>query len=186
MRQVKYLLFLIFSISLFTGCRKEVNFGSLGNFNQKVLLQYEFINYAWGFQNSGWFADSTGTVYTYNRPSDWNHCEINETLTEEEMESNLSKCIRPGIYYPQKRFLSAYNLFKSAKNGKILGPTQEMFDAGAKVYSCFIYNPTSRTYKKVLLRETGDFRIENSSSAAKEIVELMELITEELVKQQKI
>ncbi len=186
MKRVCLILGFVASVFVFTGCNKEINLGTLNQFNQKVLFQYERINYAWGFQHSGWFADSTGKIYTYNLPSGWNFCNANETLTEEEMESNLSKCILPGLYFPQSTLYPAYTLFKSAGNGFITDPVHEMCDAGAWSYSCFIFDPVNKTYKKVLLKETGDWRIENSSNAAKEILKVMQQITDELVKNQKL
>jgi len=186
MKPGKFLLLIITGILSLYSCSKEIKLDQLNHFDQKVLLQYEYINYAWGRQHSGWFADSTGNIYTYNLPSDWNFCDANESLTQEQMESNLSKCLNSGLYYSQNDLYSASKLFKYAQKGFVADPVHEMCDAGARIYSCFIFNPTDRTYKKVMLKETGDWRVENSSSAAKDIVKIMESITNELIGHKKL
>ncbi|PKO99440.1 MAG: hypothetical protein CVU13_05020 [Bacteroidetes bacterium HGW-Bacteroidetes-8] len=186
MKTGKFLLLIITGTLLLHSCSKEINLEQLNQFNQKVLFQYEYINYAWGRQHNGWFADSTGVIYTYNLPTGWNFCNVNETLTEEQMESNISKCVNTGVYYSQNDLFSAYTLFKAAESGSVSDPVHEMCDAGARIYSCFIYNPTDKTYKKVLLKEIGDWKIENNSNAAKNIVKVMESISNELITHQKL
>jgi len=44
-----------------------------------------------------------------------------------------------------------------------------MYDAGSATYSGFLYDSRKKRYKEILIRQTGDFYIENKSKEAGEI-----------------
>ncbi|PIR12635.1 MAG: hypothetical protein COV50_07910, partial [Flavobacteriales bacterium CG11_big_fil_rev_8_21_14_0_20_35_7] len=42
------------------------------NFNQKILFEAGYINFAWGKVHTGFLIDSVGNVFCYNLPQHWN------------------------------------------------------------------------------------------------------------------
>ena len=79
---------LLFIIS----CKKHSN--SIDN--KEILFQYEYINYAWGYQHYGYIIDNQGNVLTYNNPENWNFTGKDQTLTEEQVIQNISLCTHSG------------------------------------------------------------------------------------------
>jgi len=54
-----------------------------------------------------------------------------------------------------------------AKNGTLSDPKNEMVDFGTVQYSGFLYDPDNSRYKRILIKQTGDWAIDNSSKEAK-------------------
>ncbi|MDD2799253.1 MAG: hypothetical protein PHV20_11735 [Bacteroidales bacterium] len=54
-------------------------------------------------------------------------------------------------------------LLKNASLGKISEPIMEMADAGSSTFYGLKYNETSKSYHRILLKQIGDLRIDNSS-----------------------
>jgi hypothetical protein len=48
-------------------------------------------------------------------------------------------------------------------------PEQQMYDAGIRTFSGYLYNAKDDTYREVLLKQTGDIYIENYSKEADRI-----------------
>ena len=64
----------------------------LSSENQQILFQYEYVNYAWGYQHNGFIIDNEGKILTYNNPENWNFREKESNLTEAQVAENISKC----------------------------------------------------------------------------------------------
>ena len=83
---------LSFLILFMTGCKKNY----VINEKQKILFQFEYVNYAWGYQHSGFIIDNEGNVLTYENPENWNFQDNNHNLSEIQVSENISKCKHSG------------------------------------------------------------------------------------------
>ncbi len=100
-------LFLLSILILFIpGCKKDTSISE----RQSVLFQFEYINYAWGYQHQGFIIDNKGNVLTYNNPEGWNFPDNNLNITEIQFNENLDKCRLTDKKIPQEIILkySAY------------------------------------------------------------------------------
>lgn len=92
------------------------------------------------------------------------------------MDSNILKTDSVCYKIDKNEFIDKIGSITNASQGEISEPIHEMYDAGGVVYSGFIYNEDTKTYKKVLLKQIGDFRIDNSSSESVELYEWLDSI----------
>jgi hypothetical protein len=162
------MLFLIFL--LFISCSDDFKVNTR---EQQVLFQYEYINYAWSYQHSGWFIDTSGNLIRYNMPSKWNYPDTLGFIDDTAMINNLDFCYESGAIFPKLDLQAKIRLIDKAAKGTLTKPRYEMADAGIQRYSAFLYNKDTKKYKRILLYQWGDELIENTSSEAKELQKWM-------------
>ncbi len=143
---------------------------------QAIYFQYEYINHAWGYQHNGWLIDSSGAVYCFNKPENWHHADSLGFISVAQMESNILSTDSVCNTVDKEVLVSKIGLIEAASKGRISEPVHEMYDAGGTVYSAFMYNSKEKVYKKILLKQLGDFRIDNSSPAAKNLYQWLESV----------
>jgi hypothetical protein len=149
------------------GC--EYHYNSLPDTKQLVLFQAEYINHAWGYSHEGYIIDSSGYVRRYKLPKNWHFADSTGYISQSEMNENLlqldtvSSIVRKGL------LLKYFSMVSAASEGKLSKPVNRMFDAGATRYSGYLYNSETGKYKQVLIRQEGDWSIENTSPEANEI-----------------
>jgi len=68
MRNIRLLFILGLMIFSLTNCEKDNDGTDISMTNQRIYFQYDYINFAWGYQHSGWLIDSSGNVHCYNKP----------------------------------------------------------------------------------------------------------------------
>jgi hypothetical protein len=164
-------IFLITGLAIITllSCYKNGDDLYFPEADQHIYFQYEYINYAWGYQHYGWLIDSTGKVFCYHNPENWNFPDSLGFINTSDMDSNISETDSICYKIDIRKLNDKTELIFNASKGKISEPVHEMYDAGGSVYSAFLYNKNTGKYKKILLKQEGDFRIENSSTEADEL-----------------
>lgn len=160
-------LMLSLTLLILTGCEEFLTD------DNKAVFVCQYINHAWGYQNSGYLIDTEGNVRVYNLPEDWNYPDSEGYISAEQMEENMRQlgeveCIISG--YDMTYFT---NRLQAARQGKISEAEHRMCDAGGTSYGGFLFDPDNNRYKYVFIRLTGDFYKENLSRAADEIYEWM-------------
>ncbi|MFV0415069.1 MAG: hypothetical protein ACK5NG_01730, partial [Chthoniobacterales bacterium] len=65
-----------------------------------------------------------------------------------------------------------------AETGKLSEPKSVMRDAGITTSSCYVYDVKTKIYKRIKLREAGDWSQENLSPAAQELANWLETLRE--------
>lgn len=160
-------IFVFISILLLTGCEKEDSFNP--RLRQQVLFQIEYVNYAWGYQHSGIIIDSTGNVGYFKFPENWNSPDKLGYITESEMNENLRQLRDINYSVRRDTLLNYFSMVETASKGELTDPYNRMFDAGTTVYSGYLYYPTIKKYKQVLIKQWGDWSIDNQSPEAGEI-----------------
>jgi len=164
----KLTLLLLFVLFL-TGCKKEFSISD----KQGILFQFEYINYAWGYQHHGYFIDNKGSVLTYSNPEEWNFPQTDLTISEEEISENLTKCLDINVSVPQSEILKYSNYIKNIASSKVTALKNVAADAGSSEYICYQFSESTHTYKGYLIKMEGDFTCENLNFYSKKVVTWM-------------
>jgi hypothetical protein len=161
----------IFTILLLTGCDHVPSDNPRYAIRQKVLFQFEYVNYAWGYQHHGWLIDSSGELHGYNHPNNWTFPDSSGTISAADMEQNLQNTDRVCYQLEADELKAMFSLLPVAAKGPISDPVPEMYDAGSAVYAGYIFDQSINRYKRILLQQTGDIRIDNQSQQAQALYE---------------
>lgn len=159
------ILFLLLFILSFTGCKKNY----LISEKQTIIFQYDYTNYAWGYQHNGFIIDNQGNILTYNNPEDWNFRDKDMILTEEQVAENISKCQLSGKKIPENELRKFTAYIKKFASSEITAAKNVAADSGTAEYLCYQYSGTTGTYKGYLIRTEGDFTRENLNFYSKKV-----------------
>ena len=157
-RLFKFTLLLFFFTAI--GCTKT---DSIDFSKQKVLFEKEYINFAWRYTHVGWYIDSIGSIYYYDKPQSWNTIDSTNNIKFESINSNLSNCKKLAYTIDKSELSAKIAQMSNAAKGSLSEPVMEMADAGLNKYCEFVYDSTTKRYKRIMLKQTGDLRIDNSS-----------------------
>lgn len=161
-----------------TGCKKNY----LTSEKQAIIFQYDYINYAWGYQHNGYIIDNEGNILTYNNPEDWNFRDKDMILTEEQVAENFSKCQLSGKKIPEEELRKFTAYIKKIASSEITAAKNIAADAGTAEYLCYQFSGTTDTYKGSLIRTEGDFTRENLNFYSKKVALWMKDINTSLSK----
>lgn len=139
------------------------------SFNQKILFQAGYANYAWSPTHSGFLIDSIGNVFCYNLPSKWKDVDSLNQLSSQDMDFNLAQTDGICFTINTAELKSKLNLLLIASRAKISAPKNEGADGGVSYYFGYTFNMKTNTYKEITLKQVGDWSIENKSKAAEEL-----------------
>jgi hypothetical protein len=170
------IVLLSFCILFMTGCKKNYVISE----RQKVLFHYEYVNYAWGYQHSGFIIDNEGNVLIYENPENWNFLDDNHSISEAQIAENISKCRISGKKIPQEDLQKYTNYIKNIASSQVTALKNVAADAGSHEYFCYQYSESSQTYKCYLIKMEGDFTCENLNFYTKKIVTWMKEINSSL------
>ncbi len=148
---------------------------------QTVYFEYEYINYAWVNQHTGWLIDQSGKIHGYKLPDEWNFPDSSGFISETDLEMNLSRT--DTIYDYQidtPDFDQKINLIPEAAVGRLSDPENAMADAGGWSYYCYIWDSCNKKYRRILLDLKGDYEQFNKSSAARNLVSWLEEVQKNL------
>lgn len=167
---------------LFSNCEEESNSKQYDLSNQKILFHYEYVNHAWGYQHQGWIIDSAGEVHCYKSPKNWHNCDSIGLIDESLLESNLLQTDSVCFTVEKTELTQMISLIEEASKGEKLEPQQKRYDSGVQVYKAYMLNTVTNKYESVLLKQTGDYLIENNSQAAEELYNWLYTINNEIKK----
>ena len=156
-------LTILFLILLPTGCEM------INDLHPTALFEVQYINYAWGYQHSGSIIDAEGNVREFNLPDAWNFPDSEGYISEAGMEENLAQLGDKSCTVNKGDLLLYSDKLANAQKGKLTTPEHQMCDFGSLSYAGYIYEPGKNRYRYVLIRQTGDFYVENLSRDASEI-----------------
>jgi hypothetical protein len=158
-------LIVAISALLLSGCEK------IYDYDNNTIFMVEYSNYAWGIRHSGIMIDSTGNVMTFNLPTTWNRPDEMGFISLEDMQENLTQMEEISCAVTRNDFARYSSKLMEAKNGTLSDPKNEMADFGTVLYSGFLFDSNNNTYKRILIKQTGDWAIDNSSKEAQELYE---------------
>jgi hypothetical protein len=171
-----------FIIVILSSCEKDINTNQGNpNITNHVLFQYEYINYAWGYQHSGWLIDSSGNVYCYNRPSLWNYCDSSGYISDTNMESNILHTDSICYKIEKKELAAKTMLIENASKGEVTKPIPVMADAGIAIFTGFTQNIQTKQYKRIVFKQIGDYYIKNKSVEALELYNWLDSLNKKII-----
>ncbi len=136
----------------------------------QVLLEIEYVNYAWIPTYFGFFVDAGGDVYSYNREgTPWAHGE-DRVVTEEELTEKFSLKRTLVASRDSVEVALVKSRISQVNVSQVTNEKLQCADAGLLTYRAYKYNAANRTYEPVLLRVEGDAAQENVSPAAQELI----------------
>ena len=162
---MKKILILSLITLLLAGCEK------VQDYNNASVFMVEFSNHAWITQHSGIMIDSTGYVMQFNLPSTWNWPDDQGFITQEQMQENLDQTEKIICAVTKNDFAKYSSKLLKAENGKISALKNKMNDFGTVQYSGFIFDPDNNRYKRILIKQFGDWERDNSSKEAQALYE---------------
>jgi ABC-type Fe3+/spermidine/putrescine transport system ATPase subunit len=165
-------------ILFLTGCKKNYVISE----KQKILFQFEYVNYAWGYQHKGFLIDNEGNILTYENPENWNFRDNNQNISEIQVSENISKCSYSGKKIQKEELQKYTNYIKNIASTKISALKNVAADAGSYEYFCYQYSESSETYRGYLIKMEGDFTCENLNYYSKKVAVWMKELNSSLQK----
>ncbi|MGE5411618.1 MAG: hypothetical protein ACM3MI_11725 [Clostridiales bacterium] len=159
---------------------------------QKYLFDVYYVNYAWGFTLRGIYIDKNGDMFSYQvSPTDtvsrdslriFHRYGLN--IKERDLDIKFSfnkkfvKNIGPAIAV--KKLGDLYNVPLNAYSDTLATGA----DMGAYLYSGYIYDVKSNTYREVELKVSGDVSYYNTSTNATRLVDWLSSLTKDVINPQ--
>lgn len=165
---LKFLSIFILVISV-TGCEKAHVLSD----EQDILFQYEYINYAWGYNHYGFIIDIKGNVLLFNNPAKWNFADKNHILTKEQVKENIANCTLTDKKISKAELQKHVNHIDNIASSKVTALKSIGADAGTTCFLCFQYSENSFTYKETIIKMEGDFSCENLNFYSRKVIEWM-------------
>jgi hypothetical protein len=132
-----------------------------------VLFIKEYANFAWGISEGGWFIDSTGSVFTFDRAKDsvWT-LAINDSLTPQQMQHMHNFATASNQRISNDTLIKMSLLIQPARTGGISNFDNGCRDFGGVEYRAYYFDSIAMIYRTVRLFAYGDMGLRNSSPAA--------------------
>lgn len=134
-----------------------------------ALFEIQYINYAWGYQHSGSIIDAAGDVREFDHPTAWNYPDSEGYISKAAMDENLAQLGEKSCTVSKYDLAYYSDKLANAQKGRQTTPEHQMCDFGSLSYAGYIYEPGRNRYRYVLIRQTGDFYVENKSREASDI-----------------
>ena len=166
---IEKIILITILVLFITGCKKNFVISD----KQAMLFQLEYVNYAWGYQHTGYIIDNEGNVLTYNNPEDWNFPDSDFVLNENQVTVNINKCIQASKKIPKEDLQKYTNYINNIASSKVSALKNVAADAGTLEFICYQFSESSHTYKGSLIKMEGDFTCENLNFYSKKVVAWM-------------
>lgn len=171
-----FFISLLFLVS--TGCKKNYNISN----KQEILFQFDYVNYAWGYQHNGFIIDKEGDVLTYNNPEIWNFTDNDFSLTTGQVNENIGYCLNSGKKISEAELQKYTSYIKNIASSKVTAPKNVAADAGSSEFICYQFSEDTGKYKGYIIKTEGDFRSENLNFYSKKVISWMRMIKNTLPK----
>ncbi|MDX1909206.1 MAG: hypothetical protein SF053_19365 [Bacteroidia bacterium] len=137
-----------------------------------IVFSLEYRNAAWVHQHNGVLFDESGRVYTFDLPVGW-HMPDPQTglIAGELLAENRSKAVSTIQQVSSTDWLRWQTDAAKAAGGMVTTPVNSANDMGSWVWSAYIPDTATGLFRQILLEEAGDFSRENTSAAARRLVQ---------------
>lgn len=134
-----------------------------------VLFEVEYVNFAWAPTWVGFYVDRDGNVFRYRLDDPGPSGSADEVFSEAELREKYDQNPELLKTLDASEVAARYQRADEAIAGPYTEPRNACADAGVIRYSAMVYVPSAGTYRRVLLRQTGDVARANLSAAAREL-----------------
>ncbi|GGM90794.1 hypothetical protein GCM10010967_24840 [Dyadobacter beijingensis] len=177
--KIKRILPILFFSILAAGSMSCSDDVTLAN-EQEVYFEVHYSNQAWGKQFRGFLIDKEGQVRTYDMPAGWNDADVKPTFTKDEMEGNLSKTKISSTKIASAELDKNISAAQKITGDNFSKPVNGGADMGLVRFYAYSYDANNRTYRSVLLRQTGDVIINNLDTNAKEVADWLTKVVDDV------
>jgi len=134
-------------------------------------FQVEYVNYAWGFQHSGFTITPAGEIYSFNKPAAWVFATEGK-LSAADLKKNIAASVKADTLVNSSDLEYYRKLVLPASLGKLSQPVTQGADIGGYSYRVFIPDSadSSPNFREVYLSKDGDIEQHNLSPEAAVIV----------------
>ena len=166
----KSYLFLVVLFMMFSCVEKQTDI-TLVN----CYFQYEYVNYAWGFQHSGFTITPEGEVYSFSKSTPWVFPKEGK-LSMADLKKNIAASVKVDTIINNSDLEYYKKLASAASLGNLSLPVSQGADMGSHECSVLIPDPngTESSYLKVVLSENGDVEQHNLAPEAAVIAAWLE------------
>jgi hypothetical protein len=164
---MKYLM-LIFLTILFSCYEAE----PIEESEKVIFFQFEYINYAWGYNHTGFIIDQDGNIYDYNQPEGWNFPN-DDQISLSDFQKNLDSSEVRLSSIDGEEFQRMLTLAPKVMGNNLTEMKNVMNDAGAELYNVYIANKNKTTLTRYLLQMRGDNYQKNTNPASDEITNFL-------------
>jgi len=138
--------------------------------SQPVYFEYNYINFAWGYQHHGWLIDGNGFVRYFESPDSFRTADSSGYITLEDLEFNLGQTDSIIDQVDRKELEEYVDCISGAASGEIGELKNIAADAGTSVLTCYRYDGSRDRYQQVFLAQSGDWEQFNLSAEAEKLV----------------
>jgi len=175
-KQLQIVILLAFML-VPAGCKKNFVISD----KQRVLFQYEFTNYAWTDDHSGFLIDNEGNVLQYNNPEVWHFFPDEDLIINSaEIDENIASCTNSGIVIPAGELLRFSACIDNIAASRISAVKNTAADAGTSQFICYQFSEGTGDYKGTLIKMEGDFSCENLNFYSKKVTSWMKDIRDRI------
>ena len=137
---------------------------------QRVVLEIEYINYAWTPQYFGFFVDASGRVFSYNRNGSAYPHQASTEWTVRDLDDKFVPIRNQVSTRPAAEIQALDATIAAAASGSLSTPKTQCADAGTLTYRAYRWDGAAARYRAVPLRVEGDFAQQNTSQAAQTLI----------------
>jgi len=138
--------------------------------DQPVYFEYEYINFAWGYQHNGWIIDRDGNVCVWDKAEEWRKPDSTGYIGAADLEFNISLTDSVIVVVDSLELMDHVEMISGAKDGYITEPRNTAYDAGSSTFYAYYYDEEADAYQKIFLGSSGDFSSANTSDEAQKLV----------------
>ena len=135
-----------------------------------VLFEIEMVNYAWVPTWKGYYIDSGGAIYSYDRSAEKPNSLGDKTeFTHGELMQKFEVKRTHVRELPMNDVLQKFDLIAAAAKGELTKVVGRCADAGTTTYRAYRFDFSKQKFVQVLLYQYGDRAQANLSAEGKEL-----------------
>lgn len=161
-------IFALLSVALLSAACTESATGVRDS--ERIVLEIEYINYAWEPTYFGFFVDGTGRIFRYDRNGAAWPDQDAASWSVRELDDKFVPVRNQVDEVPSAEIAALAPVIDAAAAGTLSPVKSECADAGTLTYRAYRYNPDDGRYSAVLLRQEGDHARQNTSQAAQQLI----------------
>ena len=139
---------------------------------ETLLFQMEYINFAWGYQHSGWFINNEGEVRRYT-PQIWKIADKDGYFDLGSLRSNYNQATEIIGQVDMHELKTKALLIEGTLNGELGEMNCPGADQGSFTLYCYFWDEEKQKYKQQFLSVSGDCNQQNSTNAAKVLTDFL-------------
>jgi hypothetical protein len=148
-----------------------------------IIFEVNYVNFAWGYHCDGFYIDSLGNCYTFERPRDSVFkTQSEDTISIKDLQNKWKFSDSLYKQIPKNTINQYTSLTADAIKGKLPNGIMKCADAGTTYYAVYVFNKDLNKFIRFILYQGGDIYRENPTKEANEIVTWLKSINPKYAK----